>query len=100
MPDNLLSPVTPQELRQDSDDLDPLVPYHPEIKRHLLAAADELERQERTEYGKVRFGKRDDGSMWLSIGIPESGPHMQADWEFGEHYARVFAQALERQGKQ
>ncbi len=43
----------------------------------------------------VRFGKRADGSMWLSIGQPEAGPNMQADWEFGEFYAQIFAEAVE-----
>lgn len=39
----------------------------------------------------IKWGKRADGSMWLSIGDPHSGYHVQADWEFGETYARMFA---------
>ena len=39
----------------------------------------------------ITYGTREDGSMWLSIGNPTSGPHVQADWEFGEKYAAMFA---------
>lgn len=43
--------------------------------------------------GPVTYGHRDDGSMWLSIGDPTHGPHVQADWEFGEANAAWFAAA-------
>lgn len=41
------------------------------------------------------YGTREDGSMWLSIGYPAHGPHTQADWEFGEKWASIFAMAVE-----
>jgi hypothetical protein len=45
--------------------------------------------------GPVTWGKRDDGTIWLSIGDPREGPHVQADWEFSEGYLRLFIKALE-----
>ena len=39
-------------------------------------------------------GKRADGSFWLSIGDPLKGPHVQADWPFGEKYLHLFVAAL------
>ncbi len=64
--DEALSPVTPQELRQDADDLDPLVPYHPEIQRHLLAAAAQLERQERVIAAARALAKEATGFLGMA----------------------------------
>ena len=50
-------------------------------------------RAEVTTKGPCEYGKRGDGSMWMSIGNPEAGPHIQADWEFGENNAAAFKAA-------
>ena len=41
--------------------------------------------------GPCEYGARIDGSMWMSIGSPVTGPHVQADWEFGANNAEAFA---------
>ena len=40
--------------------------------------------------GEITYGVRHDGSRWLSIGNPRTGPHIQADWEFDENNAAAF----------
>lgn len=43
---------------------------------------------------KVQFAKREDGSMWFSIGDPRYGGHVQGDWHLGEEWAKVLAWAI------
>jgi hypothetical protein len=47
-------------------------------------------RAERATKGPIKYGIRRDTSVWLSIGDPVTGPHIQADWEFGENNAQAF----------
>ncbi len=39
----------------------------------------------------ITYGRRHNGTMWMSIGNPVKGYHVRADWEFGETYARMLA---------
>ena len=43
--------------------------------------------------GPWRYGIRHDGTMWMSMGDPAKGAHVQADWEFDLHNADFCAQA-------
>ena len=43
--------------------------------------------------GPWRYGRRDDGSMWLSLGDPVKGPHHQGDLCASDADARLIAAA-------
>ena len=43
--------------------------------------------------GPWKYGVRRDGSMWLSLGNPEKGPHYQGDLVASEADARLIAAA-------
>ena len=60
------------------------------MSEQLLA---EIEARAKATPGPCEYGIRRDGSMWMSIGDPAKGPHIQADWEFGEHNAEAFTAA-------
>ncbi len=60
----------------------------------MIEQLDEIEaRAAKATPGPCEYGTRRDGSMWMSIGDPVRGAHIQADWEFGESNALAFAAA-------
>ena len=47
-----------------------------------------------TGYENVSFGTREDGTMWISFGNPEHGPHFQCEWTGGEKLAETIGRAM------